>query len=462
MKPVADQIRALGLTPGLWMLPFAIDHKDPVLAGQVSLVVRTADGSPFETNWTGTALDLTRPEARRYVQGFIRQAVHDWGYTYLKLDGLHIGMATRQTYPERKYVEDRFGDGVFADKAMSNMQAGRMGLKAVREAAGPETFILGCCTPQNERSLGMALGLVDAMRVGPDSGVDWRGVVEGARSAAALYFLNGRVWWNDPDAIYARAKIPLNEVQCFAGWVALTGMLNNQTDWAPDYPPQRVDLLRRTMPAHQLTTVRPVDLLEHDPARIWVLTYPAGGVKRTVVGLFNWSDAPCDIGAAVERLGLRSDAVYAAFEFWSHRMIAPLKGRLELRLPARSGQILAVRPIADHPVLLGTSRHVTQGAVDIVEETWDAAKRTLSGAGRVVGRDPYELRIAAIGRNDLAKPWQATEAEVSPADRSAGVTVRLNQHDGLVRVTMLSPATRVVRWTVAFAGPDEPRGRVAP
>jgi hypothetical protein len=449
MKPVADQIRALGLTPGLWILPFAIDHKDPVLAAQVPLVARTADGSPFETNWTGTALDLTRPEARRYVQGFIRQAVYDWGYSYLKLDGLHIGMATRQTYPGRNYVEDRFGDAVFADKTKSNMQAGRLGLKAVREAAGPDTFILGCCTPQNERSLGMTMGLVDAMRVGADSGVAWSGVVEGARSAAALYFLNGRVWWNDPDAIYARAKIPLNEVQCFAGWVALTGMLNNQTDWAPDYPPERVDLLRRTMPAHQLTSVRPVDFFQNDPARVWVLTYQAGGVKRSVVGLFNWTDAPCEINVAAQRLGLRSDATYAGFEFWSNRMLAPFKGRLDQRLPARSSRILAVREVADHPILLGTSRHVTQGAVDIVEESWDASQRTHSGAGRVVGGDAYEARILAIATGQ-AKPWQAASAAVSQEDRAAGVTVELTQHDGLVRAKILSPATRTVRWSVSF------------
>ena len=31
----------------------------------------------------------------------------------VKLDGLHIGMATRQTYPNRQYVEDKFGDAGF-------------------------------------------------------------------------------------------------------------------------------------------------------------------------------------------------------------------------------------------------------------------------------------------------------------------------------------------------------------
>ena len=43
-------------------------------------------------------------------------------------------------------------------------------LRLVREAAGPNVFLLGCNIPQNMRSFGGAFGLVDAMRVGPDTG----------------------------------------------------------------------------------------------------------------------------------------------------------------------------------------------------------------------------------------------------------------------------------------------------
>jgi len=282
-------------------------------------------------------------------------------------------------------------------------------------------------------------------------------VVEGVRSAAALYFLNGRVWWSDPDAIYARAKMPLHEVQCFAGWVTLTGMLNNQTDWAPDYPADRVDLLRRTMPSHQLASVRPVDLLEHDPPRIWVLSSEIGGAKRKVIGLFNWTDQETEIGATAQGLGLRPDATYAAFEFWSNRVIPPFSGGLHERVPARSSRVFVVREIADHPILLGTSRHITQGAIDVLEEAWNASQRTLSGAGRVVGRDPYELRILAFSGPGQTAPSQAAKAEVSADDRAAGVTIALTQHASLVRATILSPTSRTVRWSVAFSRSEQQR-----
>jgi hypothetical protein len=454
MRPVAQQIRALGLRPGLWLLPFAIDHQDPILADRVPLIAHRPNGTPYETNWSGTALDLTRREARAYVQGFIRQAVHDWGFQYLKLDGLHIGMATAQTYPHRHYVDDRFGDVVFADPSQSNMQAGRAGLRAIREAAGPDTFLLGCCAPQNERSLGMAMGLLDAMRVGADSEVRWSGgsggVVGGVQAAAALYFFNGRIWWNDPDAIYARASMPLHEVQTLASWVALTSTLNNQTDWAPDYPAERVELLRRTMPAHQLTSVRPVDLLEHDPARVWVLTYDVTGQRHAVVGLFNWSDADALISCSLEPLGLGPDAPHSGFDFWSKQLTPVFTRELSLPVPARTCRIIAVREHTPHPIVLSTSRHVTQGATDLVEEHWDGARRTLSGASRAVGQDPYELRLLSRSSHASTANWHAKRVTLAADDVAAGATADIDRQTDLTVVRIQTPVSRTIRWSVEY------------
>lgn len=450
MKPVAERIRALGLTPGLWLLPFGFDHLDPHLAARAELAAAKAEGTPYETEWSGTTLDLTKPEAIEYVKGLVRQIVNDWGYSYLKLDGLHIALGTRQVYPHRSYAEDDFGAALLDDKTKSNMQAARAGLKAVREAAGPETFILGCCAPQNERSLGMCMGLVDAMRVGPDSCEMWghplTSVIAAVRAAASVYFMNGRVWWNDPDGIYVREKMPLNEIQCFAGWVTLTGMLNNQSDWMPKCTPERVELLKRTMPSHQLTSVRPVDFLENDPARIWVLTYDVSGQRHTVVGLFNWTDGELEIGATTSKLGLKPEGSYAAYEFWSNRLLEPFQGELKQRVPARSARIIAVREAEQGPVVLSTSRHITQGAVDLLDEQWNASKRQLTGESKVVAHDPYEIRVLA-GSPEL----KAVGADVSKADNKAGVTVSYTQEAGLVRLKIASPYTGTVRWSLRFS-----------
>jgi hypothetical protein len=449
MKPVADKIRELGLTPGLWYLPFAINCSDPALAHLVPLTVKTKDGEPFSATWSGSALDMTIPEAREYVAGFIRQGVKDWGFGYLKLDGLHIALATDQTSPSRGFAEDLYSDVVFADKTMSNMQAARAGFKAVREAAGPETFILGCSATQNARSLGMSMGFVDAMRVGIDSEAAWSLSLQGMQAAGALYFFNGRVWWNDPDCIALRSKWTLNEIQCFAGWITLTGMLNTQCDWAPNYPPERVELLKRTMPSHQLTSVRPVDYLENDPARIWVLTYEVSGKKHEVVGLFNWTDMEQELGASAAKLGIKPEARYAGYEFWSNTALPSFSGELKQTVPARTGRIIAVREIGDEPAVLSTSRHVTQGAVDLLEEKWDKRKQRLTGASKLVANDPYEMRVLTGSR-----ALKAITADVSKADKKAGVTVSYTQEAGLVRVKIFSPNNETVRWSLGFSNPE--------
>ena len=43
-----------------------------------------------------------------------------------------------------------------------------MGMEAIREAVGPDVTLLGCGAP-----FGPMLGLVEAMRIGPDVSGDW-------------------------------------------------------------------------------------------------------------------------------------------------------------------------------------------------------------------------------------------------------------------------------------------------
>ena len=451
MKAVGDKMRAVGITPGLWMLPFGIDHKDPVMADRVPMVVKRKDGQPYDAHWSGTALDLTRQDARDYVAGLTRRAVKEWGYGYLKLDGIHIGLATPQTHPKlggggMHYVDDKYGDCVFADPTMSNMQAGRAGLKAARAGAGEDTFILGCMAPQNERSLGMAMGLVDAMRVGLDIQAQWGVMLNaGVRGTFPLYAFNGRIWWNDPDPIFVREGIPMNEFLSYGSWVTLLGVLHTTSENV--YPKSRIDALRRMMPTHQKLNVRPLDLLENDPAQCWVLKYDVSGNEHVVAGLFNWGDATNSIAADFKRMGLDSGDGYACYDYWSKKYLGVLKGQVTMELLPRSCAIVAMRKLGKNPVLIGTSRHVSQGAVDLIKEGWNAGTGEYSGRSKIVGADVYELRFS---RKGLKKEYEATEVVLSQEDKEAGVTAAVATEGDLVKVIIKSPATREVGWSVKF------------
>jgi hypothetical protein len=449
MKPAAEKIDRLGLTPGIWFMPFAGNFKDPFFKDHQDWFAKGPDGKPYETEWGGTCLDMTRPGARENLRGIVRRIAHDWGYRLFKLDGFWTGSATRLTYVNDGYREDGIGEAGFCDPDVTNIEALRRGAKLVREAAGPEVFLLGCCVAQNMRSLGGSFGLVDAMRVGPDSGAEH----VGAPHASRLWFLNGRVWWNDPDCVSVRAALPLEQARLNASFTAMAGDFFYDSDWMPDFPPQRLDILRRCIPSHNLAS-RPVDVLESPVARIWHLADTRQARRRDVVAFYNWDKNPAAISETAERVGLPAAKAYVGFDFWANKFIPPFTGKVQADLPAGgSCRILAIQPLADHPQLLSTSRHVTQGMIDVTGEQWDAAQATLTAASRVVADDPYELRIVApVGD----KSWRATAVSVSTDDQAAGVKASLRQDGPTLRATITSPASREVKWRVQFAP-----GRVA-
>jgi hypothetical protein len=332
------------------------------------------------------------------------------------------------------------------DPAMTPIEAYRTGIKLVRDTAGKDVFILGCCAPQNMRSFGGAFGLIDAMRIGPDNGPNFDAMRCGPTFGGRTYFLNRRVWYNDPDPVYVRTSVPYHQAQNLVSWVTLTGQLHASSEDFTKLPPERVDLLKRAMPSHELKSVRPVDYLESDPMRIWILTDERTGIRRDVVGLFNWDkDKPMEVDCTAAKLGLPAAERYVAFDYWGKAFVPPFKERLRAHVPAGGCLVLSVRPASSNPVLLGTSRHITQGSVDLLAEKWDEASGTLSGTSRVVGGDPYELR-AVVPTGE--KSWQVEKAELSEAPE--GVKATQKQDGPMVRVTIESPKSADVKWAVRF------------
>ncbi len=438
MKSTADRVKSLGLVPGLWFMPFAGTLGDPFFDAHLDWFAKTPVGQPYDTPWGGACLDMTHPGARGYVRDLVSRICRDWGYHYIKIDGLWTGTATKQLYVNSGYKPDDLGEAVLSDSTMTPVESFRSGLKLVREAAGENVFILGCNAPQNMRSYGGAFGLVDAMRVGPDNSAEWKSLLRGPTFGTRHYFLHRRIWYNDPDPVYVRESMPVNQAQLICSWVALSGQLNLSSEWIPGLPPDRLDILKRTMPSHQ-AVARPVDLFENDLPEIWTVTAPG----RTVVGLFNWDDAERQFNIPLEQLGLNTKVEYAAFDYWGNSFIPSVSGKLGATVPARSCVVFAMRPMANHPQVVSTSRHVTQGMIELSGETWDQKARILSGQSELIGHDPCELRIAA----GAAKMKRIS---LGDGDQAANVSATIAQTGPLARLTIKSPSTRKVSWKVEF------------
>jgi hypothetical protein len=443
MKAAADMIKGLGLTPGIWFMPFAGTSYDPFFADHQDWFVRSEDGLPYETKWGGTCLDMTHPGAREHLRSVVDRIVAGWGYEYLKIDGLWTGTATPLRYVNSGYVEDGIGDAVFHDPATTNIEAFRSGLQLVRETAGPNVFILGCNGPQNMRSYGGAMGLVDAMRVGPDNGPQWKQLLRGPLFGSRHYFLHGRVWYNDPDPVYVRPSMPLNHAQLICSWAAVSGQLNLSSEWLPGLPAERLEILKRTMPSHGLLP-RPVDYFESDLPRLWTVVDERRQPHRTIVAAFNWDVQSQDNDVTLARLGLNPHTEYAAYDYWQDKFLPRLLDSTSFTVPGESCQILAVRPVSDAPQLLSTSRHVTQGIVDVSKEEWSDSARTLSGISQIIGGDDYELRIVLPNAQ-----WKVKAVRVA---NSHGIAVEsaLRQEGLLLRVHTTPATSGEMTWEVEF------------
>jgi hypothetical protein len=441
MKLAADNISKLGLVPGIWFMPFAGNFKDPYFKDHQDWFVKNDEGNPYDTAWGGTCLDMTNPAAQQHLYDIVKRISHDWGYRLFKMDGFWTGSATKQIYVNDGYKEDGIGDAEFFNPDKTNIEALRDGTKLVREAAGPEVFLLGCCAPQNMRSFGGSFGLLDAMRVGPDTGGDI-----GSPHASRLWFLNGRVWWNDPDCVFVRKSMAIDRARLNAAFTAISGQLFYTSDWMPETPAERLDIIKRCIPAHGLPA-RPVDVFESDVAKVWLLTDTRQAVRRDVVALYNWGKTTDLLSLKTDRIGLPPAQEYVGFDFWADKFVPPFRDTITTALNENSSRILALRPASAVPQLISTSRHVTQGMVDVTSERWDGATSALSGVSKVVENDRYELRVVLpVG----AKSWRASGVTVSPADTAAGVQASYLQDGPKLRIALTSATSRDVTWAVHF------------
>ena len=231
MAHTADAIASHGMVPGIWFMPFAGNFRNPYFDPEV--FAKNPDGSPFhDARWSGTCVDMTSPAAEKFVRERVRR-IHDWGYRYFKIDGMHTGLATYNIYVNTSYSNKAFGRAKLHDAGATHVEAYRKGLRVLREE-GPETFILGCNVSQNMRSMGPAFGMIDGMRIGPDNGSagggNWGGVRVGAWHGTNLYFLNGRVWHNDPDPIYVRSRNPIERARWMCSWLAISGAMHTASE----------------------------------------------------------------------------------------------------------------------------------------------------------------------------------------------------------------------------------------
>ena len=369
VKPLADSISGAGLVPGLWLAPFIVHPGSDLMQKHPDWMLRKANGRLVNAGlgWNAltTALDLTIPQALQYAAEVVGTASREWGFPYLKLDFLYAAALK----------------GRYHDCTKTRAQVMRMGMEAMRQAAGTEVTLLGCGAP-----LGSVIGVVDVMRIGPDVSGDWlpgfKGIRAGLRKEPAVpcarnsihNILNrtnlNRHWWaNDPDCLLVRPDTHLTyeEVCALATVIALTGGSLLLSDNLPGLPPERMRLAEVLIPVIE-EEARVLDWFNRTmPSRVRVdMVNETGGWH--LLGGFNWCEHSADVGMSASGYHLE-EGEYIFREFWSGTtgIMSGQAGYVFRGLPAHAPVLLAARRlVSEKAQYLGSDLHFSQG-IEVAE-----------------------------------------------------------------------------------------------
>jgi alpha-galactosidase len=316
VQDVLGKIRERGFEPAIWVAPFVAEESSALFRGHPDWFVRGDDGRPLRSDrvtfggWRRGpwyALDGTHPEAQRHLEHVFRTMRESWGCTYFKLDANFWGA---------------IHGGAFHDPGATRVEAYRRGMEAVRRGAG-EAFILGCNHP-----IWASLGLVHGSRSSNDIKRTWARIAGTARQNLLRNWQNGRLWWNDADALVLTGDLTEDEVRFHATVVFASGGLVLSGDDLTALPPERMAMLRRLLPPGGAAA-----RFEDDALRVGVVEVPG----RRAYCLFNWEAVPRPVEVRLGRPSVLRD-------FWTDADLGRHDGLFETLVPAHGARLLVATP----------------------------------------------------------------------------------------------------------------------
>jgi hypothetical protein len=420
MDGLAAYIKSLGLKPGIWLAPHG-QSNEAVVKNHVGVFMLKPDGTTASNTWEGTFLvDPSAPESQQYLKDLFAK-LSSWGYEYFKIDGQPI--VVREYRNKKSFMKNPADDtdALYRDT-----------LKSIRAGIGPDRYLLGCWVVPLE-----GIGLMNGSRIGADVLPNWDGFKFSMRATMQYYFLHNVAWYTDPDVFIVRAPLPLEQARAWATLQGLTGQAALMSDRLVDLPAERVELIKRVYPA---VDIRPLDLFSSDRnKRIWDLKINHLGRAYDVVGVFNFDESkPVSSFVSWKDLGLPEDRLVHVFDFWNKEYLGAFEKGISLDLGPTSTRVLSLVPATDQIQLVSTSRHITQGWVDLISQSVSGNRYT--GKSKLIRNDPYNLRFAfPRGKNFVIKSATA-----------GGLPVRIVNHQGWAEVEITSPRTTDVNWEVRF------------
>ena len=433
MRDISDYIRSKNLIPGIWIAPFGVapfalekEHPD--------WFIHRADGSPLTTfsglsyddvsHYNSGVLNVNSDEGvKKWFAGFLRQVNDQWNYDYYKVDGIPAVLNV--------YKQSVDGGGV---------EGVRRGLQIFRDVVGPGKYINTCWGLPLE-----GIDIVNGSRVGGDTEQANQVV---SQVAVAQNYLNNVAWYSDPDgAANMYASTPARARLNFQGRSMLGQPYVTDDNWTK-VPDEILFVWQRTLPTIESFPTNLYKISDPDRYDHFDLKIKKSWGEWDIVSLNNYENEARRLTLDLERLPLSSEEVYV-YDFWGRTYLGkhPATAKIVRNMEAIDAQCYSIVPVqSDRPVLISTSRHYTQGGIDLVDVKQGKAEKddawyVQGKSDHLVKDDPYEIVFVGNG-------YRLDKALVT-----GGRAEVINDEDWICRVRIIPPSPEI-DWKLSFI-PDE-------
>lgn len=211
LKHVVQEIKKRNLKPGIWLAPFLVEEKSQLFQKHQLWLAKHKDG-PIDGLRMVPILEVFSvfvPEIGRYLIDFKKPEV--WDYLFKSIDYLveELGF-------ELVKLDFLFSPYFYPDISPKEASDAIRKLLAYIKEKYPNVFTIACGCPLSD-----AIGLVDALRIGPDTLVvpffsdftfpvnRWK--VKKIRENVSKRKWTEKFWLLDPDVFVCRRNIGLGE-----------------------------------------------------------------------------------------------------------------------------------------------------------------------------------------------------------------------------------------------------------
>lgn len=348
MEYVADRIKEMGLVPALWLGFTNEPSKNEYIEKYPNIVL-----SDHKT-WCGRYyFDISNPNyLNKYLPAALEN-VHKWGYEAIKYDTIPLCLWFHENNHHKMY-----------DPTLTTREAYRNMIAKTREILGENMYMLSCSGSTNSTIL-WASDMFDAARIGEDI-FSWEEHLKNIERIAEFYPLHNIQFHVDADNVVLRDEF--NNFEQAKSRVAIISLLGLPMTFGDEFTAlsnKKVQILKKSLP---ILDIRPTNLcptIVDDKDLLINLKIDKEYECYQITGAFNLTESNSSREIDICNDLNLEDGMYLIYDFYRDEFLGKTNNSIKLDFLPYECRILSLREYKGVPQIISTSRHITQGAVEI-------------------------------------------------------------------------------------------------